>query len=69
MSEMDVRGDDLPVGEEELSIEAEEADTADQRLRLREEETQHGEYPVDANPADAVEQDRVVGLDDDDDYR
>ncbi|SEU29025.1 hypothetical protein SAMN05421811_109310 [Nonomuraea wenchangensis] len=71
MSEMDVRGDEGPFDEEveELSIEAPEADAAEQQ---REMERATGglrrELPLDVNPADAAEQDREVELDDDE-YR
>ncbi|MBB5081023.1 hypothetical protein [Nonomuraea endophytica] len=71
MSEMDVRGDDLPFDEDdELSPEAPEADAAEQRRRLRDEAGgERREYPIDVDPGDAAEQDRVVTYDDDDDYR
>ncbi|MCK2213012.1 hypothetical protein MF672_004260 [Actinomadura sp. ATCC 31491] len=70
---MDVREDEGPYEEEaaatELSIEAPEADAAEQHREVR-----HGasvprrELPLDVDPADAAEQDRVVDLDDDE-YR
>ncbi|MEU7749085.1 hypothetical protein [Nonomuraea sp. NPDC049158] len=67
---MDVRGDDLPFDEmDELSIEAPEADAAEQR---RDSRGAGGgtprETPLEVDPADAAEQDREVDLDDDD-YR
>ncbi|MFI6598770.1 hypothetical protein ACIBHX_21145 [Nonomuraea sp. NPDC050536] len=70
MSEMDVRGDDLPFDEAEPPTEAPEADAAEKARRLHDAEaTLRHEVPLDVNPADAAEQDREVGLDDDDDYR
>ncbi|MFI6500674.1 hypothetical protein [Nonomuraea typhae] len=68
MSEMDVRGDDLPFDDDELSPETPEADAAEQHRQLRDEEDRRREYPLDVDPADAAEQDRVVDYDDDD-YR
>ncbi len=70
MSEMDVRGDEGHFAEEsELHLEAPEADAAEQRRRLAEDEDpERREIPLDVDPADAAEQDRVVELDDDD-YR
>jgi hypothetical protein len=70
MSEMDVRGDDGNfVGDEELSIEAPADDAAEQQRPLREEEDRlRREFPLEVDPADAMEQDRVVEFDDDD-YR
>ncbi|MEV0587366.1 hypothetical protein [Nonomuraea sp. NPDC050310] len=67
---MDVRGDDRPVEDDELPIEAPEADAAEQHRRLRDEDdTYRRELPMDVDPADAAEQDRVVEVDDDEDYR
>jgi hypothetical protein len=69
MSEMDTRGEELSFDEQELSIEAPEADAAEQHRQMREE--QHGPrgvIPFEADPADAADQERVVDLDDDD-YR
>ncbi|MEU8143670.1 hypothetical protein [Nonomuraea sp. NPDC048901] len=70
MSEMDVRGDDLPFDElEELSIEAPEADAAEQHRDVRDAEGgSPRETPLEVDPADAAEQYREVDLDDDD-YR
>ncbi|GAA2368935.1 hypothetical protein [Nonomuraea africana] len=65
MSEME----DVVFEPEELSIEAPEADAAEQLRLLREEERVRGEVPIDVDPADAFEQDRTVGDDDDEDYR
>ncbi|MFD1543648.1 hypothetical protein [Nonomuraea guangzhouensis] len=70
MSEMDVRGDDLPFDEmEELPVQAPEADAAEQLLLIR--GAGGGtlrETPLEVDPADAAEQAREVDLDDDD-YR
>jgi hypothetical protein len=73
MSEMDIRGDEGHFAEgEELSMEAPEADAAEQQRQLGEGGeggTQaRRETPLEVDPADAAEQDRVVELDDDD-YR
>jgi len=70
MSEMDTRGDDLSYEEGELSIEAPEADAAEQQRQTREEDRQRPRlsFPLEADPADTADQDRVVDLDDDD-YR
>ncbi|TNY34600.1 hypothetical protein [Thermomonospora catenispora] len=60
MSEMDER-----------DVEAPDADAFEQRLPLGEDEersTWREEVPFDADEADAVEQDRIVELDEDD-YR
>ncbi|GAA2651871.1 hypothetical protein GCM10010412_018510 [Nonomuraea recticatena] len=65
MSEME----DIVFEPEELSIEAPEADAAEQQRLLREEGGVRRELPIDVDPADAFEQDRTVGDDDDDDYR
>ncbi len=72
MSEMDVRGDERPFDfdEQEMPIEASEADAAEQARQLREQDgALRREFPLDVDPADAADQDRVVSLDDDDDYR
>jgi hypothetical protein len=68
MSEMDVRGDDRPFDEDELPIEAPEADAAEQRRELVDGEEWRRELPLEADPADAEDQQREVELDDDD-YR
>lgn len=80
MSEMDIRGDESPYIEEEeegelsneqgeLSIETPEADAAEQhREMLQSRARLRRELPLDVDPADAADQDRVVYLDDDD-YR
>ncbi|MEV0149578.1 MULTISPECIES: hypothetical protein [unclassified Nonomuraea] len=69
MSEMDTRDDDRTFEEEELSIEAPEADAAEQQRSAREETGRpRASLPLEADPADAADQDRVVDLDDDD-YR
>jgi hypothetical protein len=72
MSEMDIRGDEGHFAEDaELSLEAPEADAAEQQRRLGEDEEgtrPRRETPLEVDPADAAEQDRVVELDDDD-YR
>ncbi|TMR95539.1 hypothetical protein [Nonomuraea basaltis] len=67
---MDIRGDEHPYEEEaEVSIETPEADAVEQHQDMREN---HGrprrELPLDVDPGDAAEQDRVVELDDDE-YR
>jgi len=71
MSEMDVRGDSS-IGEnasDELSIEAPEADAAEQQRSLREEERSWPQrIPLEVDPFDAAEQERTVDLDEDD-YR
>lgn len=70
MSEMDVRGDDRPFDDEELPIEAPEADAAEQHRQVVDREGRgRSELPFDVDPADAADQDRAVDLDDDDDYR
>ncbi|MFE3448635.1 hypothetical protein ACFXJ8_06820 [Nonomuraea sp. NPDC059194] len=53
----------------ELSVEVPEADAAEQLRMLGEEDVIRQEHPIDMDPADAFEQDRTVGDDDDDDYR
>ncbi|GGP11763.1 hypothetical protein GCM10012278_56820 [Nonomuraea glycinis] len=70
MSEMDIRGDEGQFAEEEeLSLEAPEADAAEQQRLLAEDGVHpRRETPLEVDPADAAEQDRVVELDDDD-YR
>ncbi|WP_336208131.1 hypothetical protein [Nonomuraea sp. LPB2021202275-12-8] len=66
---MDVRGDEGHFDDEELPIEAPEADAAEQRRQLDEAEGRPRlEFPLEVDPADAADQDRVVELDDDD-YR
>lgn len=71
MSEMDIRGDEITYDEEEgeLSIETPEADAVEQhREMLQSVGRLRRELPLDVDPADAADQDRVVELDDDD-YR
>lgn len=72
MSEMDTRGDENVYDEEEeeeLSPETPEADAAEQHREIRQETAgARREVPLDADPADAADQDRVVDYDDDD-YR
>ncbi|WP_240197604.1 hypothetical protein [Nonomuraea lactucae] len=68
MSEMDTRGDDVSLDVGELSIEAPEADAAEQQRQVQEERGLRGVVPFEADPADAADQERVVDLDDDD-YR
>ncbi|MBA9003895.1 MULTISPECIES: hypothetical protein [Thermomonospora] len=56
---------------DERDVEAPEVDAFEQRLPLTDEEDRpvwREEVPFDANEADAVEQDRIVELDEDD-YR
>ncbi|GAB2945638.1 hypothetical protein ACFMQL_08535 [Nonomuraea fastidiosa] len=71
MSEMDVRGDEGPyTEEEELSIETPEADAIEQQREMLQSTGQlRRELPLDVDPADGADQDRVVDLDDDDYYR
>ncbi len=73
MSELNMSGespeenDDL--GTEEVSIEAPEADAAEQQRPLDEDEDALPQrVPLEVDPADAIEQERAVGLDEDD-YR
>jgi hypothetical protein len=57
--------------DEEIDIEAPEADVAEQRTEVAPDGPQDNpapEIPLDANPADVAEQEREVGYDDDD-YR
>ncbi|MEO3805751.1 hypothetical protein [Nonomuraea sp. B1E8] len=70
MSEMDIRGDASTYEEEEgrFSIETPEADAAEQQREIRPVGRLRSELPLDVDPADAADQDRVVELDDDD-YR
>ncbi|WP_327588904.1 hypothetical protein OHA25_19130 [Nonomuraea sp. NBC_00507] len=71
MSEMDIRGDEGPYDEEEteFSVETPEADAAEQEREIRQNaDTLRHELPIDVDPGDATEQDRVVDLDDDE-YR
>lgn len=75
MSEMDLTPDlaaeDLaePAEESELDLEAPEADAAEQRAPLTPPEGEAPRpAPLDADPADVAEQERVVELDEDD-YR
>ncbi|WP_043630589.1 hypothetical protein [Nonomuraea candida] len=68
---MDIRGDEGPYAEEEeeLSIETPEADAVEQhREMLQSVSGLRRELPLDVDPADGADQDRVVELDDDD-YR
>jgi hypothetical protein len=71
MSEMDVRGDSLPLDEipDEIGIEADAADAAEQLRAVREADRWRTfDLPFDVDPADAAEQNRTVDLDEDD-YR
>lgn len=72
MSEMDVRGDEVQPGDEtpaDVHVEAPEADVAEQRRTLQEDERKWPlRIPFDADPADVTEQERTVDLDEDD-YR
>ncbi|MEW9553457.1 hypothetical protein [Nonomuraea sp. NPDC050783] len=68
---MDIRGDEDSYEDDttELSIEAPEADAAEQQRDVHHGTTvPRRELPLDVNPADAAEQDRIVDLDDDE-YR
>jgi hypothetical protein len=71
MSEMDIRGNEGSYDEEEteVSIETPEADAVEQHQEMRQRVgTLRRELPIDVDPGDAAEQDRVVDLDDDE-YR
>ncbi|MFI0422537.1 hypothetical protein [Spongiactinospora sp. 9N601] len=77
MSEMDVRGDSLTeralddeTTVQEIAIETEEADAAEQHREMRESAglRWRQEIPFDVDPFDAAEQERTVDLDEDD-YR
>jgi hypothetical protein len=73
MAEERSRTREEPPAVDEEPLEADEADAADQRLALHDDdrgETGAEEEPVrdDVNPADAAEQHRSVPLDEDD-YR
>ncbi|NUR86940.1 MAG: hypothetical protein HOY71_22900 [Nonomuraea sp.] len=67
---MDIRGDEgVHDDEKQLSPETPEADAAEQRRDMRHDDGgPRREVPLDADPADAADQDRVVDFDDDD-YR
>ncbi|TMR08358.1 hypothetical protein ETD86_48150 [Nonomuraea turkmeniaca] len=67
---MDIRGDEGPFDEEgaEFSVETPEADAAEQHREVRQNAGVRGELPLEADPGDAADQDRVVDLDDDE-YR
>ncbi|WP_030545015.1 hypothetical protein [Streptomyces albus] len=69
-TEPDTFEDETGTGEEEPDIETPEADAAEQRAELQEREGEPlpEHVPDAANPADAVEQARVVELDEED-YR
>ncbi|MFF3665292.1 hypothetical protein [Microtetraspora malaysiensis] len=66
MSEMDSLGETA----EELSIETPEADAVEQHQRVRPSDQNRwpDQVPMEADPADATEQERVVE-DDEEDYR
>ncbi|WP_127936329.1 hypothetical protein [Nonomuraea polychroma] len=69
---MDIRGDEGPFDEEETEfpLETPEADVAEQHREIRQNNgTLRRELPLDVDPGDATEQDRVVDLDEDDEYR
>ncbi|TDE30160.1 hypothetical protein E1295_41210 [Nonomuraea mesophila] len=66
---MDIRGDETYEAEDERSIETPEADAAEQQREIRPVGRLRSELPLDVDPADAADQDRVVELDDDDGYR
>ncbi|SDG92533.1 hypothetical protein SAMN05421505_109136 [Sinosporangium album] len=70
MSEMNQHDDPVLVEEEDIAVEAPEADTVEQHRNLREDS---GDWPppgvpLEADPADAADQARVVDVDEDD-YR
>ncbi|MCC5035400.1 hypothetical protein DMH02_019820 [Streptomyces sp. WAC 00631] len=69
-TEPDTFEDETGPGEEEPDIETPEADAAEQRAELLEQEDSPlpDHVPDAANPADAVEQARVVEIDEED-YR
>jgi hypothetical protein len=58
MSEMDVRGDDRPFDEDELPVEAPEADVAEQHRDVVDGPEWPRDLPLEADPADAAEQHR-----------
>ncbi|MFF5206853.1 hypothetical protein [Streptosporangium sp. NPDC000396] len=74
MSEMDVRGEGLEEDSddtlpEEISLEATEADAAEQHRPMHEGTPEWPDHiPLEADPADTAEQSRTVELDEDD-YR
>jgi hypothetical protein len=73
MSEMDIRPEDLDddldrVESADFDIEASEADAVEQRLPVQSVGDHRDRVPLEVDPADAAEQNRVVELDDDD-YR
>jgi hypothetical protein len=73
MSEMDIRPEHLDdeldrVEATDLDIEAPEADAVEQRLPVQSSDEHHDSVPLEVDPADAFEQNRIVELDDDD-YR
>ncbi|WP_283135603.1 hypothetical protein [Rhizohabitans arisaemae] len=68
MSEMDVRGEELP-SSAEIAIETPEADAVEQQRSLRlEDDDLPAEVPFGVDPADAGDQKRSVPQDEDD-YR
>jgi hypothetical protein len=73
MSEMDIRPEDLDdeldrVETADLDIEAPEADAVEQRTPVQAIREHRDRVPLEVDPADAAEQNRIVELDDDD-YR